>query len=114
MSDFASCWTTRTSETFGAGDSSPASSLSRTSRRESRSTDGSGWWRTFTEAAQEAGLVVWPNAGHADGTNGDLVLVGPPFIITEEEISEAVRLFRIALDVTMRTIEDRIGGHAPA
>ena len=69
---------------------------------------------TFTEAAQEAGLVVWPSSGQADGTNGDLVLVGPPFIITEEEIAEAVRLFRVALDVTMRTIEDRIGRHAPA
>ena len=35
------------------------------------------------EAAQAAGLVVWPNAGQADGKNGDLVLIGPPFIITE-------------------------------
>src|SRR5439155_449328 len=40
---------------------------------------------TFTEAAQDAGLVVWPNVGHADGVNGDLVLVAPPFIVTEQE-----------------------------
>ncbi|HXV59238.1 MAG TPA: aspartate aminotransferase family protein [Vicinamibacteria bacterium] len=63
---------------------------------------------TFTETAQEAGLVVWPNSGHADGTNGDLVMIGPPFIITEEEISEAIRLLRIALDATMKTIKDRL------
>src|SRR5207302_1284322 len=34
---------------------------------------------SFTEAAQQTGLVVWPNVGHADGTNGDLVMVAPPF-----------------------------------
>src|SRR5207245_105079 len=32
---------------------------------------------TLTEAAQQAGLVVWPNVGHADGTSGDLVMVAP-------------------------------------
>src|SRR2546426_12611367 len=40
---------------------------------------------TFTEAAQEAGLVVWPNVGHADGENGDLVMIAPPFVVTEEQ-----------------------------
>src|SRR2546430_1270360 len=44
----------------------------------------------FTEAAQQAGLVVWPNVGHADGTNGDLVMIAPPFIVTEQEIAEIV------------------------
>jgi hypothetical protein len=60
---------------------------------------------TFAEAAQEVGLVVWPNSGQADGTNGDLVLIGPPFIITEDEISELVRLFKIALDAATTTVE---------
>jgi adenosylmethionine-8-amino-7-oxononanoate aminotransferase len=58
----------------------------------------------FTEAAQAVGLVVFPNAGQADGTHGDLVLVGPPFIITEDEISELVRLFRSALDTAIENI----------
>jgi adenosylmethionine-8-amino-7-oxononanoate aminotransferase len=62
---------------------------------------------TFMEAAQTAGLVVWPNSGQADEMNGDLVLIGPPFIITEEEISELVRLFRMALDLAIKTIKDR-------
>jgi hypothetical protein len=51
-----------------------------------------------TEAAQAVGLVVWPSSGQADGTNGDLVMVAPPFIISEEEISELIHLLRIALD----------------
>ena len=58
---------------------------------------------TFTEAAQQAGLVVWPNVGHADGTNGDLVMVAPPFIVTEQEIDEIVRRFAEALEATLRS-----------
>jgi hypothetical protein len=52
-------------------------------------------------------LAVFPNAGQADGTNGDLVLIGPPFIITEDEISELVRRFRAALDTAITTIRDQ-------
>jgi hypothetical protein len=52
---------------------------------------------TFTAAALEAGLVVWPNVGHADGTRGDLAMLAPPFIVTEEEIEEMVARFRRAL-----------------
>src|SRR5213594_4334308 len=61
----------------------------------------------FTEAAQQAGLVVWPNVGHADGTNGDLVMVAPPFIVTEQEIDEIVRRFGEALEATLRS--QRVG-----
>ncbi len=51
----------------------------------------------FTEAAQEAGLVVWPNVGHADGERGDLAMIAPPFVITEPEIDEIVTRFSAAL-----------------
>jgi adenosylmethionine-8-amino-7-oxononanoate aminotransferase len=56
----------------------------------------------FTQAAQAAGLVVWPNSGYTDREDGDLVLIGPPFIITEGEISELVQRFRTALDTTIK------------
>src|SRR5207244_11007608 len=55
----------------------------------------------FTEAAQAAGLIVWPNIGHADGENGDLVMIAPPFIITEHEIGEIVQRFAAALRVVV-------------
>jgi adenosylmethionine-8-amino-7-oxononanoate aminotransferase len=41
----------------------------------------------FVAQVLARGLVLWPNIGHADGTNGDLVMVAPPFVITEDEIS---------------------------
>jgi 1-pyrroline-5-carboxylate dehydrogenase len=48
---------------------------------------------TFTAARST--LVSWsgPNVGHADGTRGDLAMLAPPFVVTEEEIEEMVALF---------------------
>jgi len=37
--------------------------------------------------AMKRGLILWPNIGHADGVNGDLILIAPPFIVTQEEIA---------------------------
>ncbi|MGH7527368.1 MAG: aspartate aminotransferase family protein [Gemmatimonadales bacterium] len=64
-----------------------------------------GFAETFTAAALEAGLVVWPNVGHAGGGDGDLVMIAPPFIVTEEQIEEIVQLFQRALD----TAGERVG-----
>ncbi len=36
-------------------------------------------------AAREAGLLLYSSTGHADGTNGDLVMLGPPFILTDDD-----------------------------
>lgn len=60
---------------------------------------------TFTQAALDEGLVVWPNTGHADGRNGDLVMLAPPFVVTEVQIDEMVELFTRAL----RRVADRVG-----
>ncbi|MEW5900667.1 MAG: aspartate aminotransferase family protein [Acidobacteriota bacterium] len=42
---------------------------------------------TFFEECLAEGLVVWPNVGQADGTNGDLILLAPPFIVEPEELT---------------------------
>jgi hypothetical protein len=48
-------------------------------------------------AARESGLLLYPSTGCADGTNGDLVMLGPPFVITDAELSEAVDKTREAI-----------------
>ena len=49
----------------------------------------------LAEAAFEEGLLVWPNAGNVDGAVGDLVVVAPPFTVTEAELVEiGARLHR--------------------
>ena len=40
------------------------------------------------KAAFEAGLICYPMAGTIDGASGDHVLLAPPFITTDEQLSE--------------------------
>jgi adenosylmethionine-8-amino-7-oxononanoate aminotransferase len=40
-------------------------------------------------------------------------LVGPPFIITESEISELLELFRDALEMATNTVYDRMSDQRP-
>ena len=37
-------------------------------------------------AGREAGLLLYSSTGHVDGANGDLVMLGPPFVISDEEV----------------------------
>jgi len=60
---------------------------------------------SLTTAALEEGLVVWPNTGHADGTNGDLVMLAPPFVISEAQIDELVG----SLSRALARVAERIG-----
>jgi hypothetical protein len=54
----------------------------------------------LVDRALEHGLVVWPNVGHADGHDGDLAMVAPPFTIARDEIDElAARLSASIADV---------------
>ncbi|HYU08643.1 MAG TPA: aminotransferase class III-fold pyridoxal phosphate-dependent enzyme [Gemmatimonadales bacterium] len=65
----------------------------------------------FADAALDAGLTVWPNVGQADGTNGDLVMVAPAFIVTESEIDEIVNRFTQALETTVKSIRSSVVSH---
>ncbi|MDX2122925.1 MAG: aminotransferase class III-fold pyridoxal phosphate-dependent enzyme [Gemmatimonadota bacterium] len=59
---------------------------------------------TFSEQALAAGLMTWANMGQADGTNGDLSCLAPPFVIEESEIDELVRRFTVALEATLTKV----------
>ncbi|HEX6844065.1 MAG TPA: aminotransferase class III-fold pyridoxal phosphate-dependent enzyme [Actinomycetota bacterium] len=41
-------------------------------------------------AAREAGLLLYSSTGHVDGANGDLVVLGPPFVLTDDDTSALV------------------------
>lgn len=60
---------------------------------------------TLAEAALEAGLMTWPNVGQADGVDGDLCCLAPPFVITEAEIDE----LGTRLEAALRATFERIG-----
>jgi adenosylmethionine-8-amino-7-oxononanoate aminotransferase len=59
---------------------------------------------TFAAAALEAGLVVWPNVGQANGVDGDLVMLAPPFVIEENEMDEIVSRFGEAMERAVRQV----------
>lgn len=49
-------------------------------------------------AAFEAGLICYPMGGTIDGQSGDHILLAPPFIMTESQISEIVEPLAVAID----------------
>jgi adenosylmethionine-8-amino-7-oxononanoate aminotransferase len=57
---------------------------------------------TVAAGALEAGLVVYPSTGCADGTDGDLVMLAPPFVVTEVELLEMVEV----LDGVFKALPD--------
>lgn len=50
------------------------------------------WQRAFAN-----GLVVYYSQGCADGTNGDLIMVGPPYIVTSEQLTRLVDILAQAI-----------------
>jgi adenosylmethionine-8-amino-7-oxononanoate aminotransferase len=54
-------------------------------------------------AARDNGLILYPGTGLADGTNGDAILLGPPFVVTDAELKTIVERLVAAIDeVTAR------------
>jgi len=55
-------------------------------------------------AAFEAGLLLYPSTGCADGVDGDLVMIGPPFVISDAELEEAVALLRGVIEGVLEQV----------
>jgi adenosylmethionine-8-amino-7-oxononanoate aminotransferase len=41
-------------------------------------------------AARENGLLLYASTAHVDGTNGDLLMLGPPFVVTDDDVTALV------------------------
>ena len=54
-------------------------------------------------AALANGLVVWSNAGHLEDGDGDILMIGPSFTISTDEIDEIVARLARALEQTLGT-----------
>jgi adenosylmethionine-8-amino-7-oxononanoate aminotransferase len=49
-------------------------------------------------AARDHGLLVYSGTGNANGVDGDMILLGPPFIITDAEIEQVVERLGEAIE----------------
>jgi hypothetical protein len=47
--------------------------------------------------ARGRGLLVYSGTGMADGTNGDAIVLGPPFVVTEQELQAVVERLGAAI-----------------
>jgi adenosylmethionine-8-amino-7-oxononanoate aminotransferase len=50
-------------------------------------------------AARERGVLVYMGTGNADGVDGDTILLGPPFVITDEELVRVAEVLAEAVEV---------------
>jgi adenosylmethionine-8-amino-7-oxononanoate aminotransferase len=49
-------------------------------------------------AARDAGLLLYSSTGCVDGVDGDLVMLGPPLVVTDAEVDEMVELTATAVE----------------
>jgi hypothetical protein len=60
---------------------------------------------TIAAAALAAGILVYTATGNADGMDGDLIILGPPFVITDEELVRLADGVSAAIDAATSRIE---------
>jgi adenosylmethionine-8-amino-7-oxononanoate aminotransferase len=61
-------------------------------------------------AARDRGVLFYSGNGTADGVDGDVVVLGPPFVITDAELERAVDMLAEAIDVAVGAAEATIEG----
>jgi adenosylmethionine-8-amino-7-oxononanoate aminotransferase len=49
-------------------------------------------------AARQNGLLVYSGTGNADGVDGDLILLGPPFVVSEAELGQISETLGAAIE----------------
>ncbi len=54
--------------------------------------------------ANERGLLLYSGTGNADGTNGDIILLGPPFVVTDAELVRIADGLGDALDAALEVV----------
>ena len=59
--------------------------------------------------AMNNGLICYPGGGTADGDVGDHILLAPPFIISQEEMAEAVDRLARSVDQALMSVEEKFG-----
>ena len=52
----------------------------------------------IVRGARAAGVLVYSGTGLADGTDGDAILLGPPFVVTEAELATIADVVTNAVD----------------
>jgi len=57
-------------------------------------------------AARDRGVLVYSGTGNANGIDGDTILLGPPFIVTDAELERIAEVLAESIEVTAATTTD--------
>jgi adenosylmethionine-8-amino-7-oxononanoate aminotransferase len=60
--------------------------------------------------ARERGVLVYSGTGNANGTDGDTILLGPPFIVTEDELVRIADVVAESVDAAVVSTSTTSGG----
>jgi adenosylmethionine-8-amino-7-oxononanoate aminotransferase len=63
--------------------------------------------------ARERGVLLYAGTGNADGSNGDVILIGPPFVVTDAELERIADVLADAIDVATRGADTAAAAAAP-
>jgi adenosylmethionine-8-amino-7-oxononanoate aminotransferase len=55
-------------------------------------------------AARERGVLVYSGTGNANGTDGDTILLGPPFIVTDDELGRIVDVLATSIETVVQPV----------
>jgi adenosylmethionine-8-amino-7-oxononanoate aminotransferase len=55
-------------------------------------------------AGREAGVLLYSGTGLADGTNGDAIVLGPPFVVTDDELEAIADRLTAAIEQATATV----------
>jgi adenosylmethionine-8-amino-7-oxononanoate aminotransferase len=64
----------------------------------------------IVRAARDAGVLVYSGTGNANGLDGDTILLGPPFVVTEAELERIADVVATAVETATTRVEAAAGG----
>ena len=59
-------------------------------------------------AALERGVLLYSGTGMADGVDGDTILLGPPFVVTDDELVRIADVVSEAIEVTTADVAESV------
>jgi adenosylmethionine-8-amino-7-oxononanoate aminotransferase len=76
----------------------------RAFRRSTRLTEA------IVRGARDAGVLVYSGTGNANGVDGDMILLGPPFVITDAELERVVATLGAAVEDATAAVRTATAG----
>jgi adenosylmethionine-8-amino-7-oxononanoate aminotransferase len=59
----------------------------------------------IVRGARARGVLLYSGTGNADGVNGDTILLGPPFVVTDDELARIVAAVGESIDEAVATVQ---------